>query len=133
AIEEGFVQSSITSSRQRREQALAERDRILVGINQYANPDEKWVNELNQTAPAPNPENSDPNQQHRKFSSIKKLSALLAGGTELGDVIPLLFRESAQKVDRLHPFSGSGAFEELRLATERHPSTPKVLNLPVGD
>src|SRR5690625_2335115 len=68
AVEEGFVQSSIKSSRQRRKQALAERDRILVGINQYANPDEKWAAELSQAAPPVDPERSDPDQRHREFS-----------------------------------------------------------------
>ncbi|SHE71039.1 heterodimeric methylmalonyl-CoA mutase small subunit [Fodinibius roseus] len=133
AIESEFVQSSIASSRQEKDRAVARRKRVFVGTNQYPDPDEKRGDEPGRSAQTFTLEQSDRNWPSGQSPSVGNLAAFLERGATLGDVASMLRSGSDKKVALLHPYRGARVFEELRLATENHPATPKVLNLPVGD
>lgn len=133
AIDSEFVQSSVASSQHERDRAVARRKRIFVGTNQYPNPDEEQADELSQSAPSFTLEQSDQNWPPGESRTVDHLAAFLERGATLGDVASLLLSGSDKNVALLRPYRGARAFEELRRATENHPTTPKVLNLPVGD
>src|SRR5699024_6533178 len=64
---------------------------------------------------------------------IESLSTVLQDGLQLGDLIPILLKPGKHDIRPIRPYRGPRAFEELRLATERHGSPPRVLTLPLGD
>lgn len=133
AIGSEFVQSSVASSRQERDRAVARRKRIFVGTNQYPDPDEERADELAQPAKTFTLERSDRNWPPGQSPSVGNLAAFLEQGATLGDVASLFLTRSDKHIALLRPYRGARAFEELRRATENHPTTPQVLNLPVGD
>jgi methylmalonyl-CoA mutase len=64
---------------------------------------------------------------------VEYLSDALSREATIADVIDQLFDFKRQEYRTIAPYRGPQAFEELRLATEQHPTTPKVLNLPLGN
>lgn len=133
AINSEFIQSSISSSRQDRDQAIVSRKRIFVGTSQYPNADEERSDELDQKKPSFTLKKSDHSWEHGQSYSIENIAAFLNRGAALGDVAPLLLSGSEKNIELLQPYRGARAFEKLRFATKNHATTPKVLNLPIGD
>lgn len=132
AIEDGFVQSEIKKSRQKRDQAIATRRRIFVGTNQYPNPDERQAEELKRPIEPTPLITTDRDEKINSSCSIDELGDLFAQGATLGDIASSILSQGDPEVNVLSPYRGARAFEELRLATEQHPTTPMVLNLPIG-
>lgn len=132
AIEDEFVQSSIERSRQKKDQAIATRKRIFTGTNQYPHPDERRTEEQAQPDGTIKLVTTGRNTKSVHPYSIERLCELFAEGATLGDVAGSLI-SAGTSIKTLQPYRGPKAFEELRLATERHDITPTVLNLPVGD
>lgn len=133
AIEEGFIQSSISTARQERNRSVAHREHIFVGTSHYPSPGEERASELNQPVQTVNLETSNLDWEEDEIFSVKKLADLFGRGATTGDAASLLLHAPPGKTEPLHPYRGARAFEELRAATENHPTTPKVLNLPIGD
>lgn len=133
AIRSEFVQSSVASSRQERDRAVARRKRIFVGTNRYPDPDKERADEASRSVPSFRLERSDQSRVPNRSHSVEYLASFLERGATLGDVASLLLSGSDQNIALLRPYRGPGAFEALRRATERHPTTPRVLNLPIGD
>lgn len=133
AISSEFIQSSVSSSRQEKDQAIACRKRIFVGTNQYPNPDEEQSDEPDKKKHSFRLKKSGQRWGFGQSYSIENMAAFLDRGAALGDLAPLLFSGSEKNIELLPPYRGARAFEKLRFATENRPTTPKVLNLPIGD
>jgi methylmalonyl-CoA mutase len=132
AIDEGFVQSAIQQSRREKDQAIAMRQRLFVGTNQYPNPDEKHTQGSSQPDEATTLTTTGRDIESDSLYSIEQLGQFFADGATLGDVAEEILSADS-KITRLQPYRGAQAFEELRRATEQHEMTPTVLNLPIGD
>lgn len=132
AIENGTVQAAIQESQQQRDRAIATRRRIFVGTNQYSNPDDKMAGEIDtkyQTTALTTSEELDLTVQN----VTTDLAEGFAEGATLGDATPHLIDFGKHRYRTVSPYRGTQAFEELRLATEKHDHTPKVLTLPLGN
>jgi methylmalonyl-CoA mutase len=134
AIENGTVQSAIQQSQQQRNQAIAKRGRTFVGTNQYTNPHDKMRNEMSETEHTAVLHKSEEIEINSDAENIVEyLSKAFLQQANIADVIGKLFDYGRQQYRTVTPYRGAHAFEELRLATEKHESTPKVLNLPLGN
>ncbi|MGK7370172.1 MAG: methylmalonyl-CoA mutase family protein [Candidatus Halalkalibacterium sp. M3_1C_030] len=139
SLQNGTVQSLIESTQKSRDLEIASRGRIFVGTNQYPNQDEviskdkEISGEFTTVSLLSNDYEFSLNSSETAI--IKPLEAALNDGAALGDLIPKLFQEdwSKHSYRTVEVYRGSKAFEELRLATEKHEDTPKVLTLPMGD
>ena len=133
AIQSGFVQREVANARQRKDEAVAARRRVLLGTNQYSNPDEQVADKLD----------LDSNRTPQRLSGQKpastpaQLADQFAKGLTLGDCLTAWTKTSAFSVEKLVPYRASGSFEVLRLRTERHTlitgRRPRVLLLEFGD
>jgi methylmalonyl-CoA mutase len=134
AIENGTVQSAIQQSQQQRNQAIAKRERTFVGTNQYTNADEHMSDNIGKTGQTTAlRESEDISIASDAENLVEYLSEAFSQEANIADVIERLFDFKRHKYRTVAPYRGPQAFEELRLATEKHPSTPKVLNLPLGN
>ena len=134
AIENGTVQSAIQASQKQRNQAIAKRGRTFVGTNQYTNTDETMSDDIEKTKQTVALRKSeDIDIESDAENIIAYLSDAFSQGATIANVIEKLFDFGRQKYRIVAPYRGPQAFEELRLATERHQATPKVLNLPLGN
>ncbi len=134
AIENGTVQSAIQKSQEQRNQTIAKRGRTFVGTNQYTNANENMsddIGETNQTVALR--ESDEISIESNAQSLVKYLSDAFSQGATMADVTERLFDFQRQQYRTVAPYRGPQAFEELRLATEKHQNTPKVLNLPLGN
>lgn len=134
AIENGTVQSAIQQSQKQRNQAIAQRGRTVVGTNQYTNPDEKMSTEIHKTKKTTALRASEEiSIESNAENLVEYLSQAFSQDANIADVIDSLFDFGRQQYRTTAPYRGAQAFEELRLATEKHQYTPKVLNLPLGN
>ena len=134
AIENGTVQSAIQASQKQRNRAIAKRGRTFVGTNQYTNADENMsgdIGKTEQTTALRESENIKIESDAENL--VEYLAEAFSQGANIADEIDKLFAFGRQQYRTVAPYRGPQAFEELRLATERHQSTPKVLNLPLGN
>lgn len=135
AAKNGTVQSAIEESQQKRDQAIATRQRTLVGTNKYTNPDDKMTEQIDpdyKTFSLGESEEQEFNINPEQY--LEELAGAFADGASIGDlVVPYLFDFGKHYIRTVAPYRGAQAFEELRLATENHESTPRVLNLPLGN
>ncbi|MEL7832940.1 methylmalonyl-CoA mutase family protein [Fodinibius sp. Rm-B-1B1-1] len=134
AIENGTVQSAIQQSQKQRDQSIAKRGRTFVGTNQYTNPDDNMRDEISKTGQTVALHKSEEiNIESDSENLVKYLADAFSQQANIADVIAKLFDYGRQQYRTVSPYRGAQAFEELRLATENHKSTPKVLNLPLGN
>lgn len=139
SLQNGTVQSLIESTQAERNHEIASRGRIFVGTNQYPNQDEvvskdkELGSEFTTVSLLTN--DYDFSLDSSETTIIKSLEDALKDGAAMGDLVPKLFQEDWSKHNyrTVEAYRGSKAFEELRLATEYHESTPTVLTLPMGD
>jgi len=132
-IRKGSVQEAINNSQKKRDQAVAMRQRIFVGTNQYPN--------VNDDADVPSTEPETPvflDETDHSFEIdpndfIPSLKKALKQGRTLGDLLAALTSFKDRDFETIYPYRGAKAFEELRKATRAHASTPKVMTLPMGN
>lgn len=132
-IENGTVQSAIQDSQQKRDQAIASRGRIFVGTNQYSNPDDAMSDQIESGYKTVSLNESDEDPELTIQQLPKDLAGALTNGATVGDLVPYLFDFGKHYIRTVNRYRGSQAFENLRMATENHESTPKVLMLPLGN
>lgn len=132
SILDRYVSIAVEESRKKRDHQIARRGRILVGTNQYPKADEKKKARKApyKTVSLTETEN-DISIDHSKL--INSIADALNNGASLGDVVPSLFKLSRHNIRPLRPYRGAEPFEELRMATQQHAATPKVLTLPIGN
>lgn len=139
SLQNGTVQVALENSRQQRDRQIATRKRVFVGTNQYPNAGEAVTeekelgNEFATVSLKSNDYEFTPDDLGAAL--MASLRKALREGAALGDLVPKLFQEdwSKQNYRTVQEYRGSEAFEELRLATEKHPERPKVLTLPLGN
>lgn len=128
----GYIQTAIEESRNQRDMAIAQRERIFVGTNQYPNPDDEAPGESSKPTPAASLKETNKEVEIDRNRLIQSISNALEGGSALGDLVPALFDLTKLDVRIIRPYRGAQAFEELRQSTEAHEKTPTVLTLPLG-
>lgn len=133
AIENGTIQSAIRESQKKRDRAIASRGRIFVGTNQYTNPDDKMAGDIDHKYQTVSLSESEENFEINTETFIRDLGRAFEDNAQMGDIAHNLLDWGKHHIRTIHPYRGPGAFEEIRLATENHPTTPKVLTLPLGD
>jgi len=139
SLQNGTVQTSLETTQQQRDLEIASRGRVFVGTNQYPNADElvSEDRQLNGEFATVSLKNSDYefSLESSETAIISSLQKALQEGAALGDLVPKLFQEdwSKQNYRTVKVYRGSEAFEEIRMATEKHTNRPKVLTLPLGD
>ena len=139
SLKNGTVQASLEEAQQQRDREIAARGRVFVGTNQYPNADEVVTEEKelhNEFATVSLKKNdTDFSPRDYETSIIASLREALNNEAALGDIVPKMFQEdwSKQSYRTVHEYRGSEAFEELRLAAEKHAERPTVLTLPLGD
>lgn len=135
ATKNGTVQSAIEESQEKRNQAIATRQRTLVGTNKYTNPEDRMADKIisgYRTISLGESEEQEFDINPEQY--VPELARAFSGGASIGDLVtPYLFDFGKHYIRTITPYRGAQAFEELRLATENHESTPKVLNLPLGN
>lgn len=133
AIENGTVQSAIQKSQRHRDQAIAKRRRTFVGTNQYTNPNDNMRDEITGTEhTAALRKSEDVSIEGETENVVEYLSDAFSQDATIADIIDKLFDFGRQQYRTVAPYRGTQAFEELRLATEKHNYKPTVLNLPLG-
>lgn len=133
AIEHGTVQSAIQESQQKRNQAIASRGRIFVGTNQYSNANDEMADQVNTKFKTVSLDESEDDFDLEIENLPADLAKAFADGATIGDLIPHLIDFGKHQFRTVTPYRGPQTFEELRLATEHHDTTPKVLTLPMGN
>lgn len=133
AIKNGFVQETVEKSRLRRDQAIATRGRIFVGTNKYPNPEDEMADTFQPDRPVTSLKQTGMSINIRNDHFMPDLGKALRDGAQLGDLLSVLFDPGEENVRPLEPYKGTHAFDELRMATEKHDATPKVLCLPLGN
>lgn len=133
AIENGTVQSAIQDSQQKRDQAIAKRERIFVGTNQYSNPDDAMADKVESGYKTVSLVESEDDIELDIQDLPTDLSEALSKGAPIGDLVPHLFDFGKHYIRTVSPYRGAQSFEEIRLATETHEKTPQVLTLPLGN
>jgi methylmalonyl-CoA mutase len=121
AIRSGFVQRQVKEARKRKDDAIATRRRILLGTNQYPQPNEQALDKLDQKS----------NLTPLRLSGAKPASTpaglveQFAKGLTLGDCLAAsadVRQASGQpglRVEKLIPYRAAESFEALRLRSER--------------
>ncbi len=133
AIENGTVQSALEDSQQQRDEAIASRGRIFVGTNQYSNAGDKMGEQIESPYRTVSLKESDTEFNGDDEKLVQYIASAFADGAKLGDIVEQLFDFGRHQYRTVTPYRGARAFEKLRLATEKHEITPKVLNLPLGN
>ncbi|MDZ7716759.1 MAG: methylmalonyl-CoA mutase family protein [Balneolaceae bacterium] len=133
SIKDRYIQITIEESRKQQDQKIASRGRIFVGTNQYPNPEEEISPDRKDKYQTVSLNESNAEIQIDNNSFMSSLAKALQNGALMGDLVPTLFDIDRLDIRPLRPYRGAQAFEELRLATQQHSKTPKVLNVPMGD
>lgn len=137
AAQGGFVQAEIQKTRNNRDQQIASGRHSFVGTNKYPNPEEDALEKLGAPHTSSALTTSDESPSIDNDHLLENLTEAFIKGAHIGDCITALFNFSEEKIIPLETYRGAEAFEELRLATERHAKesgeTPTVLMIPMGD
>jgi methylmalonyl-CoA mutase len=134
AITSGFVQRQVAQTRQRKDEAVAARKRVLLGTNQYPNQNEQALDKLDQAG--------NVTELGRSGTKPAATAAAMAeqfanNGLTLGDCLAASSTKPAFTVEKLLPYRAAESFEALRLRSERHTAKtghrPRVLLIEYGD
>lgn len=118
ALTRGIVQETIAATQTRRADAFAHRKNVLVGTNQYPNPDETRRDDIKVSdalalAASSRTWTLDPDK------TLETLQDALREGATLADLVAALPSDNGITVAPLLPKRDAEPFEELRVATEQ--------------
>jgi len=137
AAQGGFVQAEIQKTRNYRDRQIAGGRHSFVGTNKYPNPEEQALGKIGSPHTSSALTTSDERPSIDNSHLLENLQDAFINGAHIGDCIHTLFNFSEEQIIPLETYRGAGAFEDLRLATERHAKesgeTPTVLMIPMGD
>lgn len=133
AVTNQTVAAMVKESARKRDQAIAGRGRVFVGANKYPNADDRMLGQLNPGFSAAFLLEARKKVKIDPELIIESLAEAFKNGAQLGDVVPSLVDFGKQLFRPVQSYRGPEAFEELRLETEKHPSTPAVFLLPAGN
>lgn len=133
SVRGGYVQTAIEESREERDRAIASRGRVFVGTNKYANAEEQAPKSGDPAFGTVSLKSSEKSVYVDTDNLIESMAESLEDGALLGDLMPVLMEQSKHDIRPIRTYRGTQAFEELRMATHQHDTTPTVLTLPVGD
>ncbi len=137
AAANGFLKEDISMVALKKREAIASRRYPLLGVNQYPNSAEAALPRVDCESTV-----SDllPNQRTVTPDEVELLASLRDGfldGAVLGDMLSALEKTESQVAVPLQTFRAAGAFEALRLRTERYAArsgtTPTVFLFKMGD
>lgn len=134
SIQNGTVQSMLEITQKERNREIAGMKRVFVGTNKFTNAEERMADKIEGEYTTASLKETETDVEVDTRNLVQSLSAALEEGASLGDLIPKIFDPEWSKhyIRTISTYRGSQAFEELRLATERHDEIPVVLTLPLG-
>ena len=133
ALEQGFIQEAIQTTRDKRDQEVAAGKRVFVGTNAFPDLDETLseAEALPDSAATPSTRRFDPE------TTLDTLREALRTGATFADLPIDTSDGSVIEIEPLPGARGAEAFEALRLRTEQHTRQtgrrPAVFLLPIGN
>jgi len=132
------IQDAIEKTKKSRDMNIATRKDTFLGVNQYPNSTESISHILEDKLPGIKIKNSDNTIKTQNKLSIQYATEYLSGeGVYVGDLLLQDTGELEFQIPALLTYRGAQAFEDLRLATERHFDKtgykPKVFLLTIGN
>lgn len=137
ALRNRVIHSEINSSRKEKEKMYAERRRVLVGTNQFPNPEEGLPDTPYQADSVTSLSLSGETYNSDKNNIIPSLKAVFMKGATVGDIIPAILSPQKVLYPVIEPYHAGRVFEQIRLKTKKisHQKSyiPVVVLVPVGD
>ncbi|HKL14260.1 MAG TPA: methylmalonyl-CoA mutase family protein [Balneolaceae bacterium] len=137
ALEANIIQSEVGKSRKAKEQALATRELVMTGVNNYPDSEQELPHDLFQSSPVDSLHRTEAEPTIDTDTIIDSLSKAFADKAAMGDVVTSFLEPQKQLYVGLKPYRAAKPFEEIRLetqkiATERGKSI-KVQLVPIGN
>jgi methylmalonyl-CoA mutase N-terminal domain/subunit len=102
SIRGGYPQSAIAEVSERRDQAIAERERIFVGVNKYRDPQEQPPDIQSKPVVSLLKTGQKANIDHTQLMST--LAKALRDGGALGDLVPEVFDLHKENIRPIVPY-----------------------------
>ncbi|MBF0442596.1 MAG: acyl-CoA mutase large subunit family protein [Oligoflexales bacterium] len=118
AIKKGFIQNKIEETSKTRSNNIARRKDVFLGVSQYPDLTEKILGEI--TLEKAVPISAAQDMMPLTKTSFSFLRDLLKRGERLSRFTGRKPSQETDGITPLHAFRGAGAFERIRLATERY-------------
>jgi methylmalonyl-CoA mutase len=119
AVEAGVLQIELGKSRKEKEQALATRDLVLTGVNNYPDTEQDLPSSLFQSTPTDSLHQSEEEPEINQDDLISSLSNAFKNGATVGDVITSFLSPQKQLYTALKTYRAAQPFEEIRLRTQK--------------
>src|SRR6056297_2874876 len=137
ALEANIIQSEVGKSRKAKEQALATRELVMTGVNNYPDSEQELPHNLFQSSPVDSLHRTEAEPTIDTDTIIDSLGKAFADKAAMGDVVTSFLEPQKQLYVGLKPYRAAKPFEEIRLetqkiATERGKSI-KVQLVPIGN
>jgi methylmalonyl-CoA mutase len=136
ALDKGVIHAYLHESQKKKDWAIATRDRVFVGTNQYPNAEDQMLNQLDEPTISATLKSSEYHADIPEESYFESLSGAFSEGALLGDVISELFMIGKHVDEPIRPYRGAQPFEHLRLQTEQFAEQgndrPTVHMIPIG-
>ncbi len=137
SVRNGYLQSVINRTRQKRNESIAKGETAFIGVNQYPDPDDTVPDTTVTAYTSSSLLRSDNNYNIDEHQLLESLSDAFQNGAFLGDVLNTLVKPSREFLQTLHPGRGPQPFEKLRKQTEAFSANtgtvPTVLFIPMGN
>ena len=138
SLKSGLIQNSIEETRKSRDINIATRKDSFLGVNQYPNLEEAITTKTLRTKPPVEIKTSGNKVKPNNKLSIDFAVEYLSGDdVYAGDLLLDKPEGEEHKITPLQTYRGAQAFEDLRLATEKHfektDRRPKVFLLTIGN
>lgn len=137
ALQNRVVQNAVTSSREEKEKAYAEKKKVLIGTSQYPNPEEDlpessyhsdYVSSLLFSGETYDVDEEDP---------ISMLKEVFLEGASVGDIIGHILSPQEVLYPSLSGYQAGDVFDQIRLKTRelsrKNNHTPLAVLVPVGN
>jgi methylmalonyl-CoA mutase len=136
AIENRIIQSEITSSRQEKETAYTTRKKVLIGANQYPDPEAEISKNFSSAIKVDSLTVSDIDYQPDPSNLIASLQKAFERGAYVGDVLSVMIDPGKVLYRALPEYRAGKIFEEIRHKTmeftQKTGRAPSVCLVPAG-
>lgn len=139
ALQANIIQEEVGKSSKEKDEALATRQMILTGVNNYPNSDEPLPDQLFRSTPTDSLRESDSKQKFEIGTDqlFESLSGAFQNGATVGDLIEHYLKLQKQLYPALRTYRAAEPFEQIRLNTQNfvknRGSDVHVQLVPVGD
>ncbi|MEX0822980.1 MAG: methylmalonyl-CoA mutase subunit beta [Balneolaceae bacterium] len=136
ALENRIIQTEINSSRQEKETAYTTRKKVLIGANQYPDPEAEISENLSSAIKVDSLTVSGTEYQTNPSNLIESLQTAFERGAYVGDVLSVMIDPGKVLYRALPEYRAGKIFEEIRLKTmdftQKTGRAPSVCLVPAG-